>query len=318
MGIRVIKTAVAVIVAIWLAHRLGLHTPNSAGLLAILGVDVTKKRGLQTSFQRLIASCLGLLLAVGLFWLFGFEVWVIGLFILILYPILSRFGLKDGVVTSSVIMFHVFSEGRISFGIIANEIALLLVGLGAATVINIVYMPKANKKLTELRNKLEICFSHIFAEIAEHLRDNGHIWSGSELLQAHEILQEALEMAQRSKENALLQQDLVWAVYFYMRKQQLDSIDRMLGYVAQVYQTHPHGELLASVFEELSEDVKKEYYTGRSENKLRDLQAEFRQMPLPATREEFEVRSALLQLVVELNSYLGVAKREKKQKAATQ
>jgi uncharacterized membrane protein YgaE (UPF0421/DUF939 family) len=92
----------------------------------------------------------------------------------------------------------------------------------------------------------------------------------------------------------------------------------MLGYVAQVYQTHPHGELLASVFEELSEDVKKEYYTGRSENKLRDLQAEFRQMPLPATREEFEVRSALLQLVVELNSYLGVAKREKKQKAATQ
>lgn len=318
MGIRIIKTAVAVIVAIWLAELIGLHTPNSAGLLAILGVDVTKKRGLQTSFQRLIASCMGLLLAVYLFWLLGFHIWVIGLFILIFYPILSRFELKEGVVTSSVIMFHVFTEQRISFDIIANEIALLLVGLGAATLINIVYMPKADKKLTDLRNRLEVCFSHIFAEIAKHLKDTGYVWSGSELLEAHEILQEALHMAQRSRENKLLQQDAVWAVYFYMRKQQLDSIDRMMEYVAQVYQTFPHGELLASVFDELSEDVKKEYYTGRSKTKLNALQAEFRQMLLPATREEFEGRSALLQLVVELNSYLDVAKREKKQKAAAQ
>jgi uncharacterized membrane protein YgaE (UPF0421/DUF939 family) len=135
-------------------------------------------------------------------------------------------------------------------------------------------------------------------------------------LEAHEILQEALQTAQRSKENALLQADAEWAIYFYMRKQQMDSIDRMLEYVAQVYQTLPHGELLASVFDELSEDVKVDYYTGNSENKLRVLQVEFRQMPLPATREEFEIRAALLQLMVELNSYLAVAKREKKQKAA--
>ncbi|NHN30777.1 aromatic acid exporter family protein [Paenibacillus agricola] len=318
MGIRVLKTAVAVMAAISLAHWLGLHTPNSAGLLAILGVDVTKKRGLQTSFQRLIASCMGLLLAIGLFWLLGFEIWVIGLFILILYPILSRFGLKEGVVSSSVIMFHVFTDQQIRLELILNEIALLFVGLGAATLINITYMPKADKQLIDLRNRLEVCFSHIFAEIAEHLRDNSHIWSGSELLEAHEILQEALHVAQRSKENNLLQQDAVWAVYYYMRKQQLASITRMLEYVAQIYQTLPHGELLASVFDELSENVKNEYYTGRTQTKLNALQGAFRQMPLPATREEFEGRSALLQLVVELNSFLDVAKREKKQKAAAE
>ncbi|SFL84722.1 Uncharacterized membrane protein YgaE, UPF0421/DUF939 family [Paenibacillus sp. 1_12] len=316
MGIRIIKTAAAVIAAIYLAHLLGLHTPNAAGLLAILGVDVTKKRGLQTSFQRLIASCIGLFVAILLFWLLGFEIWVIGLFILLLYPILSRYQLKEGIVTSSVVMFHIFNEQRYSLDLIANEISLLLVGLGAATLINIVYMPKADKQLSDMRIRLEICFSHIFSEIANHLRDNGHVWSGSELLEAHQLVQEALVTARRSQENTLLQEDALWMVYFYMRKQHLDSIDRMLEYVAQVYQTLPHGELLASVFDELSEDVKVEYYTGRSEGKLRLLQDEFRQMPLPVTRVEFEVRAALLQLAVELDAFLAVAKREKKQKAA--
>lgn len=318
MGIRIMKTAAAVIAAIYLAHLLGLHTPNAAGLLAILGIDVTKKRGLQTSFQRLIASSIGLFVAVFLFWLLGFEVWVAGLFVLILYPILSRLQLKEGIVTSSVIMFHIFNEQRYGFDLIINEIALLLVGLGAATLINILYMPKADKQLSDMRVRLEICFSHIFSEIANHLRDNGHIWSGRELLEAHDIVQEALLVARRNQENTLLQEDALWMVYFYMRKQHLDSIDRMLEYVAQVYQTLPHGELLASVFDELSEDVKVEYYTGRSESKLRLLQGEFRQMPLPVTRVEFEVRAALLQLAVELDAFLAVAKREKKQKAAAQ
>ena len=37
-------------------------------------------------------------------------------------------------------------------------------------------------------------------------------------------------------------------------------------------------------------------------------------MPLPASREEFEVRSALLQLSEELKYYLAIAKKAKEQK----
>jgi uncharacterized membrane protein YgaE (UPF0421/DUF939 family) len=313
MGIRVVKTAVAVVLAIFLAQSLGLHSPYSTGLLAILGVDVTKRKGLRTSLQRITASFLGLLIAAYLFWLLGFHIWVIGVYILILFPILARFQLKEGVVTGAVVMFHIFAARQISTGLILNEIALLLVGLGTATLVNIVYMPKEDRQLVELRERLETCFSRIFIEISKHLKDNRHIWSGSELLEANDILQKALDAARRSEENTLFHGDTTWAVYFYMRKQQMDSVDRMVQYVAQVYQTLPHGELLASVFDEISEDVKVAHYTGRSEKKLETLEREFRQMPLPASRGEFEVRSALLQLVVELKSYLAVAKREKRQ-----
>ncbi|NOU96990.1 aromatic acid exporter family protein [Paenibacillus sp. LMG 31456] len=313
MGIRIIKTAVAVVLAIYLAQYLGLHSPYSTGLLAILGVDVTRRKGVRTSLQRIAASFLGLLIAAYLFWLIGFHVWVIGIYILILFPILARFQLKEGVVTGSVVMFHVFAEKQISSGLILNEIALLLVGLGTATLINIIYMPREDRQLLDLRERLETCFSHIFKEISNHLRDNRYIWSGRELLESNDILEQAMNAVKRSKENALFQGDTLWAGYFYMRKQQMDSVDRMVQYVAQVYQTLPHGELLASVFDEISEDVKVAHYTGRSEKKLELLEKEFQEMPLPSSREEFEIRSALLQLMVELKSYLAVAKREKKQ-----
>ncbi|MCZ8513085.1 aromatic acid exporter family protein [Paenibacillus filicis] len=312
MGIRIIKTALAVLAAIYLSTALQLHSPNSAGLLAILGVDVTKKKSLRTSFQRIAASLVGLLFAAGLFWALGFHVWVIGLFILCLYPVLSRLNLKEGVVTSSVVMFHVYAAGQLSADMMLNEVALLLLGLGTATLINLLYMPSEDKQLTELRGQVEELFSRIFKEIGMSLRDTAYVWSGIELIEAEDVLAAAQKAAHRFSENSLRSGGTMWSVYFYMRKQQLESIEHMMQLVSQVYETLPHGASLASVFEELSRDVKVPYYTGRSEKRLSELEQEFKCMPLPASREEFEVRSALLQLMVELQSYLAVAKKEKR------
>ena len=313
MGIRVIKTAVAVLASIYIAQWFGVRSPLSAGLLAILGVDVTKKKGLRTSFQRIAASLVSVTLSSILFGVLGFEIWVISLCILLLYPILVRLKLKEGAVTSSVVMFHIFMAKPITIDLILNEVALLLVGLGTATLINIVYMPREDKQLHAIRKRLEVCLSGILMQISMHLKDTDYIWSGSELLEAQELLEQGLEAARRSMENSLLQEESLWTSYFIMRNEQMDSIDRMIQLVAQVYKTLPHGELLAAVFERLSEDVKVDYYTGRSEKAMESLIGSYRQMPLPLSREEFEVRSALLQLMMELKAFLGVAKREKKQ-----
>ncbi|TVX99655.1 aromatic acid exporter family protein [Paenibacillus cremeus] len=312
MGIRILKTALAVTTSISLAQAFGLASPLSAGLLAILGIDVTKKRGLQTSFQRIVASLVGLLVAVALFWALGYQLWVIGLYILILYPVLNRLQLKEGIVTSSVVMFHVYAAGKPDALLLLNELALLLTGLGTATLINVLYMPKEDKQLLNFRHRLEELYSRIFKEIAQHLRYTDHVWSGQELLDVEDLLDQAEASAKRLSENTLRSQEALWGLYFFMRRQQLERIERMVQLVAQVYQTLPHGERLATVFDEMSVDVKIEHYTGRSASLLTELEQGFRAMALPASREEFEVRAALLQLMVELKTYLTIAEREKR------
>ncbi|MCD1257341.1 aromatic acid exporter family protein [Paenibacillus athensensis] len=315
MGFRVLKTALAVVISIYLAIWLGLHSPASAGLLAILGIEVTKKKGVRSALFRIAASLIGLAFGWLLFGVFGYHVWVIGLFIALVYPLLYRLGISEGAVTGSVVMFHLFVGQTVGLTAIGNEVALLLVGLGTATLINIAYMPKPDRKLVALKEQVEHHFSEIFFRIADHLRDNSSIWDGRELLEAGSAIERGAELAKRSMDNTLFfGGDPYWRVYFYMRGEQLESIHRMAALIAQVYETLPQGESVAEVLEDLSEDVRQEYYSGRAEQRLRELELRYREMALPATRAEFEVRSALLQLTRELQMYLSVAKKQKKQR----
>lgn len=311
MGIRVIKTAIAAVMAIYIADWLSITSPLSAGLLAVLGVDVTRKRTIRNAFQRYASSILGLLFAALIFKIFGFYIWVIALFILITYPVLSRMKLKDGIITSSVIVFHVFSAGQISIDILINEVLLLSIGLGAGTLINLIYMPGSEERLEKTREHVEILFSDIFSYFAKHLRETNTIWDGHELLEATDQIREGLLLAHRSSENSLFRADDNWFVYFVMRQQQLESIHRMVDIIAHVYTILPHGHLVAELFEELSMNVKTKYYTGKVSDMLVQVEQEFKQTNLPVSRSEFEVRSSIMQLAIELKNYMSIAKSQK-------
>jgi uncharacterized membrane protein YgaE (UPF0421/DUF939 family) len=313
MGFRVIKSAIAVVIAIYLSMYFGLTSPVSAGLLAILGVEVTKRKGIRSALHRIGASMLGLLFGTLLFGLFGFHVWLIGIFVCVFFPAIYKLRLTEGAITGSVVMFHMFTGGIVSLHSVWNEVLLLIIGLGTATLINIAYMPKADKAILASKMKVEQLFSQIFTHIAQHLRDNSVIWDGKELLEASDAIAQGAEIAKKSQDNSLIfGAETYWPVYFYMRGEQLDSIARMSVLVAQVYQILPQGASLASIFERLSEEVKQEYYIGQTEKLLLALGERFKEMPLPASREEFEVRSAMLQLNLELMHFLSIAKKQKK------
>ncbi|WP_168122686.1 aromatic acid exporter family protein [Paenibacillus sp. HB172176] len=312
MGIRVVKTAIAAIVAIYTAAYLDLQPVLGAGILAILGVEVTRMKGLKSVFIRFAASVLGLFFASFIFSLLGFHYWVVAIFIMLTFPVLARFQLKDGMLTSAVIVFQLFNYGQVSVHNLVNEILLLVVGLGWATVINFIYMPKEEGVLAALRVRIEHNFSSIFSEMARTLENPSHLWSGSELLDAHQAIEEGARRSIMNRENRFWGYEAYWMTYFDMRRQQLELIQQMMLEAAFVYERFPQGELIAGLLRQLSGDVKSEVYQGQVENQVFELQRKFRKMELPKTREEFEVRAALYRLLHEMERYLGIAKRLKK------
>ncbi|WP_435925463.1 aromatic acid exporter family protein [Paenibacillus sp. DYY-L-2] len=311
MGFRVIKTAIATLLAVVVAEAAGVEGANSAGLLAILGVDVTRKRSIASVSSRFFASLLGVLLAFLLFYLFGFHLWVLGLYILIGFPLISRAHFKEGIVTSSVVVFRVFGGEELSFSVFLTQVELLVIGLGAAMLVNFAYMPKAEDKLMSIRKRVDGLFAVIFAHCAKSLRDPYYIWDGRELIEAEQLVEDGLSSSKLALENQLISPSEAWSVYFYMRKEQLGRIESMLELISQVYQRMPQGEITALLFDRLSEDVICEEYKGQTEKMLFELEKDFKRMELPSTREEFEIRSALLQLCRELGQFLNIAKRSK-------
>jgi uncharacterized membrane protein YgaE (UPF0421/DUF939 family) len=311
MGFRVIKTAIATLMAILIADALGVPGANSAGLLAILGVDVTRKRSLASITARFFASTLGLLLAFGIFYFLGFHIWVLAIYILVAFPLIARAGFKEGIVTSSVVVFRVFSGGEISWHVLLIQVELLIIGLGSAMVVNFLYMPKTEDKLLETRREVDALFSGIFQEIAASLRDPYRLWDGKEITDAARKIDEGYALAKRAAENQMISPNEAWTAYFIMRKEQLSRIEGMLELISQVYHRIPQGEFVAVLFDRLSVDVNQEEYTGITEQMLAELEEEFKKMEMPSTREEFEMRSAILQLCRELSLYLAVSKKNK-------
>lgn len=311
MGFRVIKTAVATLMAIFIADFAGVAGANSAGLLAILGVDVTRKRSLASISARFFASVLGLLLAFGVFYLLGFHIWVLAIYILIAFPLIARAGFKEGIVTSSVVVFRVFGGAELSWHVLLTQVELLIIGLGSAMVVNFLYMPKTEDKLLDTRHEVDTLFSRIFQEIGASLRDPYRLWDGKELTEAARLVAEGHAIAKRAAENQMISPNEAWTAYFVMRKEQLSRIEGMLELISQVYHRMPQGESAAVLFDRLSMDVNQEEYTGITEQMLAELEEEFKKMELPSTREEFEIRSAILQLCRELSLYLDVSKKNK-------
>lgn len=246
-----------------------------------------------------------------LFYILGFHIWVLAVYILIAFPLLSRAKFKEGIVTSSVVVFRVFGGEMISLQVMATQIELLLIGLGSAMIVNLLYMPKEEDKLFKIRFKVDGLFSVIFKHIAASLRDPEHLWDGKELIEAGKWVDKGLASANRALENQLISPNEAWNVYFYMRKQQLDRIEGMLEMISLVYERIPQGEAVATLFEQLSIDVTREFYSGQTEEMQLQLDQQFKQMKLPASREEFELRAHLLQLSRELAYFLDIAKKDK-------
>lgn len=311
MGFRIIKTAVATLIAVIIADWVGIEGHLSAGLLAILGVDVTRKRSIMTVSSRFFASLLGLGVAFGIFYLLGFHIWTLIIYILIAFPLISKANFKEGIVTSSVVVFRVFGGEELSWHVLLSQIELLIIGLGAAMLVNMAYMPKAEDKLKEIRSKVDRKFSIIFSHFALSLRDPYHVWDGKEMIEAERTVQEGISLANRALENQLISPSESWSIYFYMRKEQLVRIESMLELISRVYQRMPQGEITAILFDTLSRDVNKDHYIGDTERMLEELEQQFKLMELPSTREEFEIRSAILQLCRELAHYLEISKKDK-------
>jgi uncharacterized membrane protein YgaE (UPF0421/DUF939 family) len=312
MGVRVIKTAIAATSALYIAWLFELEFYLAAGILAILSVEVTRKRNFTSAGQRLLASLVGLILAAILFELLGYHMWVLGLYIVLSFPLLAAIHLKDGIVTGAVIVFHVYEAGNVTVYSMWNEVLLLIIGIGSATIINVIYMPAHDQHLMQQRKLIEQYFSIMFQRIGEYLRDAQSDWSGGELLSAEKTIDNASHLALRNMENEWFRSDQPnWYVYFKMREEQLESIRQMLTLTAQVSHAVPQGDALAHVFFSIGDDLKEDHYTGNTERKLDELETFFKLMPLPQNRQEFETRSALLQLMLEMRRYLAIARNKK-------
>ena len=99
--------------------------------------------------------------------------------------------LQEGIVTSSVVVFPGVPGEEIGMDILLTQIELLIIGLGSAMLVNLVYMPNSEGDDGD-RQKVDGLFSVIFRHFSLTLRDPEHIWDGKELIEANRQIEKEL------------------------------------------------------------------------------------------------------------------------------
>ncbi|MCQ6266141.1 aromatic acid exporter family protein [Fictibacillus sp. WQ 8-8] len=311
IGYRTVKTAIGTALAIGIAQWLGLEFYSSAGILTILCVKVTQKRSLISSWERFAACIIGILFAAVFFNVLGYHPWSIGLLILLFIPVLVALNLKEGIITSSVIILHLYTLEYLSWKAVGNEVALICIGIGMALIVNL-YMPSMEHTVKKIQSDLEEQFKSIFLEFRDYLYDHNHLWDGHEITKAAQLIDEGKDLAFRDVENHTVRYENEYYLYFRMREKQLELIERMMPILSSIDQRYMQGYILGNFFNELSEAVHPGNTAVIYLDSIEKLRSKFREMDLPKDREEFETRSKLLHLLNEIERYLQIKKSFKK------
>ncbi|PSL51112.1 uncharacterized membrane protein YgaE (UPF0421/DUF939 family) [Salsuginibacillus halophilus] len=310
IGYRTIKTALGAALAVFLAQQLNLDFYASAGIITILCISVTKKDSLKASWERVVACLAGMLYAGVLFELFGYEPWVLALLILLFIPSMVKIDAKKGIVTSAVIMLHIYTFGMITPAVVLNELLLIAIGISVALVMNL-YMPSVEHNLLEDQVRIEETFASVWKEYARFIREQETDWDGKELAEAPVFIEDGKTKALQSIENHVFRYDDYFYRYFHMREKQLEVLERTLPFVSTLDRSVWQGERIAAYMDRLGKGVHPGNTSKEMLQELADVKEELQQSELPQTREEFEVRSALYYILHEMEQYLNIKRRFK-------
>jgi uncharacterized membrane protein YgaE (UPF0421/DUF939 family) len=303
IGLRTFKTALGAGVAIWIAQLFQLEFASFASIITILCIEKTKKQSLRSSFVRLLACTLSMLLSGVFFELLGFNPLVFSVFLLFFIPLLVKLKLNKGFINSIVIVLHIFTVEKFNFAIAINEFGLIIIGVTIAIFLNS-YMPDLEKELLKKKESIETGFKKILFEFGNYLKNGDQNWSGSELLILDNILNEAKSLALDFDENHLRKDKKGYFYYFDMREKQFDILKRMLPIVSSLTEQVPQRDLFAQFLFTVSSDVKSENTASIHLQSLEEQLKLMQQLPLPVSRTEFETRASIFHLMNEMEYYL--------------
>ena len=302
---RTIKLVLASLLAYALAETLGLLYPTSASIIAILSLMDTRRSTLKLGGQRLFSALLALVIAALITRLLGFDFWWFGLCLALYVPIAYWQGWQIGITPSSVLVSHLFLEQSASPYLLVNELALFLIGTGLAFLANL-YMPSQEAKIARYHIQVEAQLKAVFLRFQDMLERRDGRNSAQLIDQLDKTLEEALALVYQDHSNQLFGRTDYQIHYFEMRQRQNNLLRDMANDMNRCSLNAEESQILAQLFAQTAVQLHQTNPATDLLDAIARYLTIFRERPLPQTRQEFETRAGLLQLLRDLEKIIQI------------
>ena len=188
---------------------------------------------------------------------------------------------------------------------ILNETLLMTIGVGLALLLNL-YMPDNEKQLKEDIKAIEEDFRTIIFAMAAHLNLEKIAPLDDACLDLRSKLRAALNQAHIHQKNQWISEEDYYSEYFSMRLAQLRILRDMVNLLIEIDIDGLFVDELRKVLISTAENFAEENDGKLILWQIEAVYQNYRQKPLPQTREEFENRALLFQFLQSFRSFIEI------------
>ena len=301
-----ITITLAAIIAIAAAGLLHLDFAVSAGIVAILSIQATKKETIRTAGVRVAAFTCALLISFVSYSLVGFNIYGFLLYLPFYVAVCVNFSWYSAIAMNSVLISHFITLGDMGLNSLGNELILFALGVITGIIANM-RLHRNLDHVGRLRNEADEQIRHILSRMADRILDTGvQDYNGSCFDKLNDMLSDAYSAAKLNHENIITAGDTNDMEYIKMRQRQCSVLYEMYKKASALKATPATAQRIADFLRHTAREFS-------SDNTVAGLLAEFGELdksmksePLPVTRSEFEERAMLYALLRDLEQFLRI------------
>lgn len=306
--IKIVKVAAGAGIAITLAGQMGLKYSTSAGIIALLSIQDTKRETIRVMIRRVSSFLLSVFLSAACFRLVGYNPLAITIFLLPFSAFCILLGMQDGISVNTVLVTHFLAERSMMAADIRNELLLLVIGAGTGVLLNL-YIPGKEKQIRKVQREIEELMRRILGSMAERLAGTEPRWETEPYLgQLEEKLAQGEKSAFEDMENQLLSETQYFIRYMNMRKMQSLILERIYRNINYLNSFPSQSAQIAVLMGQISLSFREYNNALGLLAGLYEVKLSMREQQLPKDREEFENRAVLYQILLELEHFLILKK----------
>lgn len=302
MIVNSVKMIFAAIFSIFVAQLFNLDFAISAGIVAILTIQPSKRETFSTAIARFYGFVIAIVISFICFKIFGITTLGFFVYLAIYVFICQKFRWYSAIAMNSVLISHFLSIGVMNFQTIINESLIFLIGVLFGILVNL-HLHKNVKEMNRLKNLLTEQVQKIINRMSQRIIDqNLQNYDGKCFIQLNKDFYLAKEIADVNYKNQLKKDD--------SDIKYLENLGNQIGILYEMFKrvknikTQPS---TAKIISDFLQKVSEEYPIQNNEillNEFNELWNEMKNRPLPQTRQEFEDRAELFTLLELIEEFL--------------
>ena len=242
LGMRTIKTALAIWIALSFCELLHFENSALAAITAVAAVQPSLKGTMKTTKNQLIATSFGCILSAFVAYFFHGTAWAIALISVIAIILCVRLHLKDSIVLLLVTIILISQTPLENFETaIVQRISMIVIGLFIGMILNVILIPKHENRLLDHLTKLhreyedffQVCINDLTRETSSMEREEVQ----EKVLYLREQIQEARNILKLSEESQLAYEEPKEKDQLYLDRRMINALASNLERLIEIHRS---------------------------------------------------------------------------------